>query len=36
MDNISHWSFTNEPGVVKYALVTPRNGDNKTAYSIEQ
>ncbi|KAK3328730.1 hypothetical protein B0H66DRAFT_539246 [Apodospora peruviana] len=38
MDNISHWSCTNEPGVTKYALVIPRGsgGDNLTAYSIEQ
>jgi hypothetical protein len=37
MDNISHWSCTNEPGVTKYALVVPRGGgDNLTAYSIEQ
>ncbi|KAK5659455.1 hypothetical protein OQA88_656 [Cercophora sp. LCS_1] len=37
MDNISHWSCANEPGVSKYALVIPRGGgDNLTAYSIEQ
>lgn len=37
MDNISHWSCTNEPGVTKYALTIPRGGgDNLTAYSIEQ
>ncbi|KAK3352898.1 hypothetical protein B0T25DRAFT_543070 [Lasiosphaeria hispida] len=37
MDNISHWSCTNEVGVTKYALVVPRGGgDNLTAYSIEQ
>ncbi|KAK0724630.1 hypothetical protein B0H67DRAFT_109922 [Lasiosphaeris hirsuta] len=37
MDNISHWSCTNEIGVTKYALLVPRGGgDNLTAYSIEQ
>jgi hypothetical protein len=37
MDNISHWSCPNEPGVKKYALVIPRGGnDTTTAYSIEQ